>query len=119
MKSPLSVPLGIQLASCFFLSFFSSKLLGQFRGFAYIRVDFARQRLEERYQLLPLLGCEIELLDIAGQPGVFDSAPIVESDDFLERLLAAVMHIRTTPRHVPQCWCLEGALIGLVLRHGV
>src|SRR4030095_16634964 len=102
-----------------FLSFLSSKLLGQFRGFAYIRVDFARQRLQERYQVLLLFGGEIKRPDIAGQPGILDSAPVVESDDFVERLLAAVVHIGTTPGHVPECWCLEGALIGLVLRHGV
>src|SRR5262245_4939122 len=29
------------------------------------------------------------------------------------------MHVRTTPGHVPQCRCLEGAFIGLVLCHGV
>src|SRR4030095_13716320 len=102
-----------------FLSFLSSKLLGQFRGFAYIRVDFARQRLQERYQVLLLFGGEIKRPDIAGQPGILDSAPVVESDDFLERLLAAIVHIGTTRGHGPECCRLEGALIALVLCHSV
>src|SRR5262249_10123041 len=71
------------------------------------------------YQVLLLLGGELKRPDIARQPGIFDSAAVVESDDVLERLLATIVHIGTTPGHVPECWCLEGALIGLILRHGV
>src|SRR5262249_34685967 len=97
----------------------SNRLLRQRRRLPYIRVDFACQRLQERYQVLLLLGGEIKRSDIAGQPRVFDSAPVVEGDDVFERLLAAVVHIGTTPGHVPQCWCFEGTLFGLVLRHGV
>src|SRR5262249_2296192 len=82
-------------------------------------VDFARQRLQERYQVLLLLGGEIKRSDIAGQPRVFDSAPVVEGDDVFERLFATIVHIGTTPGHVPECWCFEGTLFGLVLRHGV
>src|SRR5215813_5865516 len=96
-----------------------TKLLRQRRGFPYLWVDFACQRLQERYQVLLLLGGEIKRLDIAGQPLVFNSAPIVEGDDFFERFLAAVVHIGTTPGDVPQCWCFEGALIGLVLCYSV
>src|SRR5262249_7346378 len=96
-----------------------TQLLRQRRGIPYLWVDFACQRLQERYQVLLLLGGEIKRPDIAGQPRVFDSAPVVEGDDFIERFLAAVVHKGTTPGHVPECWCLESALIGLILRHRV
>src|SRR5262245_29637894 len=96
-----------------------TQLLRQRRGVPYLWVDFACQRLQERYQVLLLLGGETKRPDVAGQPRVFDSAPVVERDDFLERFLAAVVHIGTTPGHVPKCWCFEGAFIGLVLCHGV
>src|SRR5262245_17004603 len=98
----------------FLFSFLFSKLRWQHGRVSYLRVGFPCQRLQERYQVLLLLGGEIKWPDIAGQPGIFDSAPIVEGDDFPEHLLAAVVHIRTTPGHVTECWRLEGPLIGLV-----
>src|SRR5215468_218879 len=120
-----SRPRSLQNSAAHPLPFLSRLLLGQAqllrqrRGFPHLWVDFACQRLQERYQVLLLLSGEIKRPDIAGQPRVFDSAPIVEGDDFLERSLAAVVHIGTTPGDVPQCWCFEGALIGLVLCYSV
>src|SRR5215831_14319642 len=66
-----------------------------------------------------LLPAQAEMLDVLREPRILDAAAIVKGEDALERLLAAVVHIRPAPVHVPQRRRLERPLVGLVLRDGV
>src|SRR5262245_56795214 len=96
-----------------------TQLLRQRRGFPYLWVDFACQRLQEPYQVLLLLGGEIKRPDIAGQPQVVDFPPIVGGRRFLQRFPTGGLDIGAPPGHLPPGLCFEGALIGLLLCYRV
>src|SRR5205823_2175301 len=82
-------------------------------------VDLARQCTKKRDEFRLLLRAQAEVFDVLREPWVLDATPVVEGDDILERLLAAVMHVRAALGHVSERRRFEGALVRLDLGNEV
>src|SRR5262249_26107294 len=52
----------------------------------------------------------------ARQPEIWDAAHVVQRDDSGQGRHAAIMHVRSPARDVPEGWCFEGALVGIATR---
>src|SRR5262249_2708064 len=75
--------------------------------------------MQECHEVSLLLGRESKWTDVLGEPGILHPTPIVEGDNILEGLRAAVVHVRPALVHVPQRRRLERALVGFVFGDGV